>query len=213
MGLGKAEIQKLKESEKEKKERQQAEIREIVAEIRELMRQERGTSEDIAEWAEFERALTGFLSGDVKGNAAAMSIALLNNIKSFTKGKKSFIESAKGQQVAEKLHKEMSRVPGAMEDPQARPLIKFLGHVAAGEAKHEEAEQISKISKKEARKIAEQEGWVFVDDAPGPKNITVEEGKEDQEEAMEELRKFHESLGLKSPEEIKKEQQGITKGM
>ena len=39
-----------------------------------------------------------------------------------------------------------------------------------------------------------------------PKDITVEEGKKEQEEAMEALRKLHKDLGVQSPEEMK---QGI----
>ena len=217
MALGKAAVQKDKETEKEKKERQRAEVQDTVNQIRALMRQEQGTAADSSEWAEFERALTGFLNGDVKGNAATLSIRLLDNIKAFSSGKKNYIQAAKGQQIAQKLHQEMSKVPGALEDPTAAPLITFLGHVAAGDRSGKgqgggkKRQAIDEKEAKQARKALEDSGWEFA--FSGPKKITVEEGKKEQEEAMEAVRKLHEALGAKSPEEIKKEQQDKNRDM
>ena len=218
MGLGNGAVSKDKKTEKEKKKERQDEVKEIVAQIRALMRQEQATSADSPDWAEFENALTGFLNGNIKGNAATLSIKLLDNIQQFAKGRKNFIESAKGQQIAQKLHQEMSKVPGAWEDPQAAPLITFLGHLANGEAnsegqgggKKKEAAGKDKDAAEKARKALAAAGWEFAFE--GPKKITVEEGKKEQEEAMEAVRKLHKDMGIKSPEEIKKEQ-NQTKGM
>ena len=207
---GKGAVAKTKKTEKELKKERQEEVQDIIAQIRTLLRLEQATAADSPEWKEFETALSGFLNGNVKGNAAALSMRLLDNIQNFAKGKKSFIESAKGQQVAEKLHKEMSKVPGALEDPQAAPLIEFLGHWAKGEIRDlKAAEKERPKSRKTAKEELEKKGWVISEREPksAPKTITVEEGKKEQEEAMEAVRKLHKDLGAKSPEEIKKEQQ------
>ena len=217
MPLGNNSVAVEKKTKKELKKERQEEIKEIIAQIRTLMRQEQGTSADSSDWNEFETALAGFLNGDVKGNAATLSIKLLDNIKNFSKNRKNFIQSAKGQQIAEKLHKEMVKVPGALEDPQAVPLITFLGHVAAGDLNGSNAgggKGKSRLTKKEMREALEKDGWSIVqkDYNKAPKTITVEEGKKEQEEAMEAVRKLHKELGAKSPEEIKQEQ-STGKGM
>ena len=215
MGLGDGAVKVEKKTKKELKKERQEEVKQIIAQIRTLMRQEQGTAADSPEWKEFENALAGFLNGDVKGNAATLSIRLLDNIKNYSKGKKSFIESAKGQQIAEILHSEITKVKGAIEDPLAQPLIDFLQHVAHGDLN--EAQKVKKPSEKdkaEAKKAAEKAGWVFIEKEykSAPQTITVEEGKKEQEEAMEAVRKLHKSLGAKSPEEIKQEQ-NAGKGM
>ena len=210
MGLGDNAVTVEKKTKKELKKERQEEIKQIIAEIRALMRQEQGTAADSSDWKEFETALAGFLSGDIKGNAATLSIKLLDNIKNFSKNKKSFIESAKGQQIAEKLHREMVKVPGALDDPQAAPLLTFLGHVAAGDGSGSNSGGKGKArpTKKEMKEALDKTGMSFIEKEykTAPKDITVEEGKKEQEEAMEALRKLHKALGVKSPEEIKQEQ-------
>ena len=216
MGLENGAVSIEKKTEKEKKKEKQEAVKEIVAQIRALMRQEQATSADSSDWDEFESALTGFLNGNIKGNAATLSFKLLENIQQFAKGRKNFIESAKGQQIAQKLHQEMKKVPGAMDDPQAAPLIIFLGHIANGDLNSDsqgggkKKEANAKDMAEKARKALKAAGWDFVFE--GPKNITVEEGKKEQEEAMEALRKLHKDMGIKSPEEIKKAQDQ-SKGM
>ena len=193
-----------KKTEKEKKKERKEEVQQIVAQISALLRQEQGTSADSPEWSEFENSLAGFLNGDIKGNAATLSIKLLDNIQNFAKGKKNFIESAKGQEIAKKLCAEMKKVPGAMEDAIAAPLILFLDHVGNGEVNGGKAAEKEKKDPKAAKKELEKAGWKIISSAP--KTITVEEGKKEQAEAMEAVRKLHEAMGIKSPEEIKKEQ-------
>ncbi len=216
MGLEKGAVKKEKLTEAEEKKRRQEEVKHIIGQIRALLRQEQGTAADSSEWKEFETALAGFLNGDIKGNAVTLSIKLLDNIQSFSKGKKNFIEYAKGQQIAQKLHQEMSKVPGALEDPHAAPMIIFLGHLAAADEKT--MKKRMKRDEQANREAAEKDGWVFVDHtgrsrkSSAPKAITVEEGEKEQTEAMEALKEFHKSLGVKSPEEIKKEQNQL-KGM
>ena len=108
-GAGAAE--KEKKTKEEQKKEQQLEIKETIAQIRAILRQEQGTSADSPEWKEFEVLLAGLLSGDFKGNARAISIKMYDNIQNFAKGKKNFIEFAKGQQTAQKLLEEMKKVP------------------------------------------------------------------------------------------------------
>ncbi len=216
MGLEKGAVKKEKLTEKKEKKKRQEEVKQIIGQIRALLRQEQGTAADSSEWREFEIALAGFLNGDIKGNAVTLSIKLLDNIQSFSKGKKNFIEYAKGQQIARKLHQEMSRVPGALEDPQAAPMLEFLGHLSLASEKPKR--KYTRAEEQKNREAAEKDGWVFVDSSgrakknSAPKAITVEEGQKEQNEAMEALKEFHKSLGVKSPEEIKKEQNQL-KGM
>ena len=76
-----------------------------------------------------------------------------------------------------------------------------------------EQRKLSEKERKAAKEAAEKDGWEFLSKpGHGPKTITVEEGKREQEEALEALRKLHKELGAKSPEEIKKEQEA-SKGL
>ena len=77
MGLENGAVSIEKKTEKEKKKEKQEAVKEIVAQIRALMRQEQATSADSSDWDEFESALTGFLNGNIKGNAATLSFKLL----------------------------------------------------------------------------------------------------------------------------------------
>ena len=197
---GKGSAEKEKQTEKEKKALQQHEIEDTIKQIRALIRQEQGADPDGPEWNEFEAALTGFLNGDIKGNAWALSVQLYDNIQTFSKGRRTFIQSAKGQQIAQKMLEAMKKVPGAETNPESEPLLNFLSHVARGEMKEEKKE------KGKAKKDI-LEDWVTVEKpvkGAAPIAITVEEGKKDQDEAMEALKEFHKKMGLADPEKLKK---------
>ena len=167
-GKGAAEIEK--KTEKEKKVQRKLEVERIVAQIRALLRQEQGTAADSPEWKEFEVQLADFLNGNIEGNANAISIKLYDNIERFSKGRKNFIEFAKGQQTAKKLLEEMKQVPGAEEYEPIKPLFTFLSRVAAAGAKKEKDDDFG-IMTEYGRKV----GYMTV--------LTEEGSKKDLSEA------------------------------
>ena len=185
--------EKEKKTKKEQKKEQQLEVEQTIAQIRALLRQEQGTAADSPEWREFESLLAGFLNGDFKGNAAAMSIKLYENIQNFAKGKKNFIEFAKGQQTARKLLEEMEKVPGATDYEPAKPLFAFLSRVANADKKKAKEEAVG-IETEYGLKI----GYMTV--------LTEQGAKKDLAEAEELLKEFHERMGLAAPEKIKEAQ-------
>jgi len=189
-GKGPAKIEK--KTEKEKLVQQKLETERIVAQIRAILRQEQGTAADSPEWKEFENILSNFLNGDYKGNAAELSIRLYDNIDRFSKGKKNFIEFAKGQQTAKKLLEEMKKVPGTEEYEPIKPLFTFLGRAANGNEKNKEDD--FGIVTEYGRKI----GYMTV--------LSEEGAKKDLNEAEEMLKEFHKKMGLADPELIKKAQ-------
>ena len=196
-GKGAAEIEK--KTEKEKLVQKKLETERIVAEIRALLRQEQGTFADSPEWKEFENMLAGFLNGDIKGNAADISIRMYENIQNFSKGRKNFIEFAKGQQTARKLLEEMQKVPGANEYEPIQPLFHFLAHAAGNGVRKKAVQEDIGVLTEYGRKI-------------GYMTLLSEEGaKKDMDEAEELLKEFHRKMGLADPEKIKKAQKSDTK--
>ena len=191
-GAGAAE--KEKKTKEEQKKEQQLEIKETIAQIRAILRQEQGTSADSPEWKEFEVLLAGLLSGDFKGNARAISIKMYDNIQNFAKGKKNFIEFAKGQQTAQRLLEEMKKVPGAAEYEPLQPLFSFLSHAAQGSRKKKAEEEIGIVTEY-GRKV----GYMTV--------LSEEGAKKDLSEAEELLKEFHKKMGLAEPDKIRKAQQ------
>ena len=191
-GAGAAE--KEKKTKEEQKKEQQLEIKETIAQIRAILRQEQGTAADSPEWKEFEVLLAGLLSGDFKGNARAISIKMYDNIQNFAKGKKNFIEFAKGQQTAQRLLEEMKKVPGAVEYEPLQPLFSFLSHAAQGSRKKKAEEEIGIVTEY-GRKV----GYMTV--------LSEEGAKKDLSEAEELLKEFHKKMGLAEPDKIRKAQQ------
>lgn len=195
-GAGAAE--KTKKTEKEKKKEKKAEIERIVNEIRALIRQEQSADPSSPEWTEFESALTGFLNGDINGNVNILSVRIYDNIQSFAKGKKNFIESAKGQETARKLLEEMRKVPGAEENEHVAPLFTFLTHMANGDLK--------KVTKEKLERAIRP---VFTEKV-GTVTVFTEEGeKKEKAEAEEALKEFHKKMGLPDPKEMRKAQRGV----
>ena len=192
-GAGAAE--KEKKTKEEQKKEQQLEIKETIAQIRAILRQEQGTAADSPEWKEFEVLLAGLLSGDFKGNARAISIKMYDNIQNFAKGKKNFIEFAKGQQTAQRLLEEMKKVPGAVEYEPLQPLFSFLSHAAQGSRKKKAEEEEIGIVTEYGRKV----GYMTV--------LSEEGAKKDLSEAEELLKEFHKKMGLAEPDKIRKAQQ------
>jgi len=188
-------------TEKEKKAEQESNIQQLLNEIKSFIRQEQGSDTDSPEWKEFEDALTGFLRGNVSGNAATLSIKLYNNIQTYSRGKKNFLMSAKGQAVAQKALEEMKKVKGAAEDPEAAPLMTFLQGI------------VDKGAKKTNSKKKAEDDWEIIESPKGraPILITEEIEKKEKDEAAEALREFHKKHGLADPETIRKAQKNTIK--
>jgi len=189
-----------KAEEMKKNARTLAEAEEALARIR-RKQLEAGEEEEKIDLSDFDELLRRFLSGDL--DVSALSVKIYDKLQKSAAVRKSFLETPQGQMMADKALDAIQKKPGAMNDPNAMPLINFLGAVAAG---------------KKTKKAADNDDWEIIDKPTekrhsAPQTITVEEGKKEQEEAMEALRKLHKEMGLKSPEEMKKEIQANAKGM
>lgn len=172
-------------------------------------RQEALEAEKKDELSDIDELIKALMRGDI--DISSVSIRLYDKLQKSVKLRKSFLETPQGQMMAAKAIEAVKSNQELYAAPQAGPLLTFLSHVAAGEVK-----AVVKEDSREAKEKLEKDGWVFIEKKykTAPKTITVEEGKKEQEEAMEAVRKLHKSLGAKSPEEIKKEQQqNSPKGM
>ncbi len=216
--LGKGAVEKEKKTKKEiekeladeakKNAKAIAEAEDGIARIRrtqkELDQQGEKTEEDI-DLSDFEELLARFMRGEL--NVSSLSVKIYEKIQKSAALKKSFLETPQGQLMAAKVADAVKNNPNAANDPSALPLLSFLGHVSEKKLDKEAAKK--KLDKEAAKKKLEDDGWEFVEHEYKkpylPKTITVEEGKKEQDEAMEALRKFHEEMGIKPPDELKKE--------
>ena len=140
---------------KKKQGSKDLETKQNIVRILDLMAKEMGENSDSPEWDEYREALGRFESGE-DINGAALSGFLLQNLKKFTTGKKNFIRSAKGQEIAQRAAQQLAREPEIAKHPIFVPLVQHF-HAVTREADMQRVEHL-KYDEKTL------EGWVVVSD-------------------------------------------------
>ena len=160
---------------KKKQGSKDLETKQNIVRILDLMSKEMGESADSPEWDEFREALGRFESGE-DINGAALSGFLLQNLKEFTTGKKNFIRSAKGQEIAQRAAQQLAREPEIAKHPIFVPLVQHF-HAVTREADMQRVEHL-KYDEKTLK------GWVIVSD-----DEEFSRGKNEQKEDQKEGQK------------------------
>ncbi|MBQ6260567.1 MAG: hypothetical protein IJK59_04895 [Firmicutes bacterium] len=191
------------QKERSLKEAQMAEARATVKMILSIMETERGNDNDSPEWDEFENMLNQFLNGEITD--VALSNKVLENVKSFTKGKKNFMKSVKSQIKVEQALQEIEQSTNMANNPIFKPVMMYM-HETLNEAKKKREEEMlshikesdadgwalmegdseyKKLKKEEMRKDLEEQGWVIVgeDGEETQKSGHEDDGAEKDKEA------------------------------